>query len=51
MNPIRTYMQPFYVGEYIVNTNLHFSFSKKPSYTHRFFTWLFLGWKWVDYEH
>lgn len=39
-----------YVGNYVINDVLHFSFQKKPNWFHRKMTRLLLGWKWVDHK-
>ena len=36
------------VGSYKIGKSFHVFFEKKPNSVHRFFTNLFLGWKWVD---
>ena len=36
------------VGSYKIGKSFHVFFEKKPNSVHRFFTKLFLGWKWVD---
>ena len=36
------------VGSYKIGKSFHVFFEKKPNPVHRFFTKLFLGWKWVD---
>ena len=39
---------PKQVGYYKIGKSFHVFFEKKPNSVHRFFTNLFLGWKWVD---
>ena len=36
------------IGSYKIGKSFHIFFEKKPSAFHRFFTKLFLGWKWQD---
>jgi hypothetical protein len=39
---------PKQVGYYVVGKGFHIFFQKKPNAIHRYFTKLFLGWKWHD---
>jgi hypothetical protein len=39
---------PKEVGKYIINDGFHIHMIKKPCWPHRFFTRVFLGWKWED---
>lgn len=39
---------PKQVGYYVVGKGFHIFFQKKPNVIHRYFTKLFLGWKWHD---
>lgn len=46
-----TYRPPRMVGGYRLNPAppyLTFQYAQKPSAWHRFWTWFFLGWTWVD---
>ena len=36
------------VGSYRIGKTFHVYFEEKPNLIHRFFTKLFLGWKWVE---
>jgi hypothetical protein len=45
---IHSIIKPNQVGSYKVGKSFHIFFEKKPSSIHRFFTKLFLGWKWQD---
>lgn len=39
---------PKQVGYYKIGKSFHIFFEEKPNAIHRFFTKLFLGWKWQD---
>ena len=39
---------PKQVGYYKIGKSFHIFFEKKPNVIHRFFSKLFLGWKWQD---
>jgi hypothetical protein len=41
-------IKPNQAGSYKVGKSFHIFFEKKPNLFHRFFTKLFLGWKWHD---
>jgi hypothetical protein len=45
---IHTIKKPVQAGSYKVGKSFHVYFEKKPNSIHRFFTKLFLGWKWQD---
>jgi hypothetical protein len=39
---------PKQIGYYKIGKSFHVFFSEKPNVIHRYFTKLFLGWKWHD---
>jgi len=45
---IHTIKKLVQAGSYKVGKSFHVYFDKKPNSIHRFFTKLFLGWKWQD---
>ena len=45
---IHSIIKPNQAGSYKVGKSFHIFFEKKPNSIHRFFTKLFLGWKWQD---
>jgi len=45
---IHTIKKLVQAGSYKVGKSFHVYFEKKPNSIHRFFTKLFLGWKWQD---
>jgi len=45
---IHSIIKPNQAGSYKVGKSFHIFFEKKPNLFHRFFTKLFLGWKWHD---
>ena len=45
---IHSIVKPIQAGSYKVGKSFHIFFEKKPNSVHRFFTKLFLGWKWHD---
>lgn len=47
-NEIHSIYKPVQAGSYKIGKSFHIFFDKKPNLIHRFFTKLFLGWKWVD---
>ncbi len=49
IKPISLYIDTN-AGSYTINTNLQFTFDKKPNLFHRTFTRVLLGWKWTDNE-
>ena len=42
--------RPKYVGYLVFADDWRIALTKKPNPLHRFFSWLLLGWKWVDCE-
>jgi hypothetical protein len=45
---IHSIYKPVQAGSYKIGKSFHIFFDKKPNPIHRFFTKLFLGWKWQD---
>jgi len=45
---VHSIKKPIQAGSYKVGKSFHIFFEKKPNSIHRFFTKLFLGWKWQD---
>jgi hypothetical protein len=45
---IHSIIKPNQAGSYKVGKSFHIFFEKKPNLFNRFFTKLFLGWKWHD---
>jgi hypothetical protein len=45
---VHSIIKPNQAGSYKVGKSFHIFFEKKPNSFHRFFTKLFLGWKWQD---
>ena len=45
---IHSIKKPVQAGSYKIGKSFHVFFEEKPNAIHRYFTKLFLGWKWQD---